>query len=73
MITWGNKLLGSASWFLGQCLNLRLVNLLQGFSFGFPIKGSKVPGSVLEHMTGMGAPVELYHALFPVYCWVVLL
>ena len=73
MITWGNELLGSVGWFLGWCPNLRLVNPLQGFSFGFFVKGSKVLGSFLEHMTGTGALVELYCALFPVYHWVVLL
>ena len=72
VIAWGNKLLGGASWFLGQCLNLHLVNPLQGSSLGFFVKGSEASSSILEHMTGTGAPVELYCALLPVYCRIML-
>ena len=73
VIAWGDELLGGVSWFLGRCLNLCLVNPLQGFSFSFFVKGSKALGSILEHMTGAGALVELYHAPFPVYCQIMLL
>ena len=33
MITWGYELLRCVNGFLGRCLNLRLVNPLQGFPF----------------------------------------
>ena len=38
MITGGNKLLGSAHWFLGsRCLNLSLVNVFQAFTLSLLI------------------------------------
>ena len=43
------------------------MNPLQGLSLIFLVEGGKTSSSVLEHETGTGAPVELYHALLPVY------
>ena len=73
MITGGNQFFGSANQFLGWCLNLRLVNPFQGLSLIFLVEGGKMLSLVLEHQTGMGAVVELYQALYPVYQWIVLL
>ena len=72
MITWGYEFLRCANGFLGRCLNLCLVNPLQGFPLGFLVKGCETSSSVLEHVAGTGAPVELYHAFFPVNRWIML-
>ena len=67
VVTGGNELLGRADGFLGQSLNLCLVNPFQGLPLIFLVEGGKMLSSVLEHETGTGAPVELNRTLFPVY------
>ena len=73
VVTGRDEFLRCANWFLGWCLNLRLMNPFQGLSLVFLVKGGKMSSSVLKHETGTGTPVELYCALFPVYRWIVLL
>ena len=36
-------------------------------------RNSELLSLVLEHMTGAGTLVELYCALLPIYCWIMLL
>ena len=58
--------------FLGRCLNLGLMNPLQGSLFIFFIKGCKSLGSVLEHVTRSRAVGELDCTCLPIYHQVVL-
>ena len=73
VIARGNKLFRSVSGLLGWCLNLHLMDPFQGSSLVFFIKGGETLSLFLKHMTGARTPVELYHALLPVYHLVMLL
>ena len=50
VVAWGYKFLGSAHRFLGRCLNLSLMDVLQSFSF-FVIEGGETvrPVMSVEH------------------------